>query len=124
MDFYQLEKPLLELDPIIEKFANERGLSVSKNQKNWPERSIFWGANVRCLIQIYLASENGTAFNLWLCASEDKNNERFWKHETPIKSLPIEDFKNSFHELLESSFVKLHNWASDDSSLEFAAKLG
>jgi len=123
MDFYHLEKPLLKLDPTLNKFAKEHGLFVTKNKKDWPERSIAWGTNVRCLIQIYLASENSGTFNLWLCASEDKNNARFWKHETPIKSLPIEAFENELYELLKSSFVKLKNWANDCSSLEFSTKL-
>ena len=86
MDFNQLEKPLLELDPIFEKFANKHSLIITKNQKDCPERSIVWGTNVRCLIQLYLSSETGGYFNLWLCASEDTANERFWKHETPIKA--------------------------------------
>ena len=124
MDFNQLEKPLLELDPIFEKFANKYSLIITKNQKDCPERSIVWGTNVRCLIQLYLSSETGGYFNLWLCASEDTANERFWKHETPIKALKIDDFKTDLYELLEESFVKLNTWANDRSTLEFATKLG
>jgi len=124
MDFNQIEKPLLELDPIFEKFANKHSLVITKNQKDCPERSIVWGTDVRCLIQLYLASETGEYFNLWLCASEDKGSERFWKHETPIKALKTDDFKVELYELLEESYIKLNVWANDRSSLVFATKLG
>ncbi|MBA6251611.1 hypothetical protein [Colwellia sp. MB3u-55] len=59
-----------------------------------------------------------------MCASEDKGNERFWKHETPIKALKIDDFKAELYELLEESFIKLNMWANDRGTLEFATKLG
>ena len=42
-EWQRIEKPLLEIDSIVDDFANELSLSVSKNHKDWPERSIEWG---------------------------------------------------------------------------------
>lgn len=48
-EWQRIEAPLLEVDSIFEVFAAENGLAVSKNHKDWPERSIEWGQGVRCL---------------------------------------------------------------------------
>ena len=53
-EWERIEKPLLDVDLIIEEFAKEFSLAVSKNHKGWPGRLIVWGKEVRCLIQLYL----------------------------------------------------------------------
>ena len=103
----RIEKPLLDVDPIIEKFAKEFCLAVSKNHKDWPERSIVWGKGVRCLIQLYLADEKSLTFNLWLCASEDRGNKRYWKQETPIKQKQVSEFKDDLASQLRAGRKKL-----------------
>lgn len=84
-EWERIESPLLEVDSIINDFAKEAGLSVTKNHKDWPERSIVWGKDIRSLIQLYLANEKSLTFNLWLCASQDRGTKRYWKQETPVK---------------------------------------
>ena len=66
-----MESPLLEIDPVLEAFADKYQLTLTKNHK-WPERSISWGDPVRRLLQIYPQDEKHPAYNLWLCASEDR----------------------------------------------------
>ena len=119
-----LEKPLLDVDSIIEEFAKEFTLAVSKNHKDWPERSIVWGKEVRCLIQLYLVDEKSLTFNLWLCASEDLNNKRYWKHETPIKQKKVPEFRDDLASQLHAGRKKLLDWSNNKDQFEFATRLG
>lgn len=119
-----LEKPLLDVDSIIEEFAKEFTLAVSKNHKDWPERSIVWGKEVRCLIQLYLVDEKSLTFNLWLCAFEDLGNKRYWKHETPIRQKKIPEFREDLASQLRASRKKLLDWSNNKDQFEFATRLG
>ena len=44
-EWNRIEGPLLEIDPIIRDFAKKAGLTVTKNMKDWPERSMQWAGN-------------------------------------------------------------------------------
>ena len=121
----KLEKPLLVIDPIINKFAASNGLEVIRNQKGWPERSIEWNNNdVRCLIQLYMASEQSLTFNLWLCASQDRCKKRFWKQESPVKYQRISEFSGQLAKLLREGREKLLIWSKDPSVMEYATGIG
>ena len=119
-----LEKPLLDVDSIIAEFAKEFTLAVSKNHKDWPERSIVWGKEVRCLIQLYLADEKSLTFNLWLCASEGRGSKRYWKQETPIKQKQVPEFRDDLASQLRAGRKKLLDWSNNKDQLEFATRLG
>ena len=120
----KLEEPLLAVDPIIKDFAAANGLEVLKNQKDWPERSIVWHEyDVRCLIQLYLVSEESMTFNFWLCASQDRGGERFWKQETPVKNQPIPEFSAQLATLLNEGREKLLLWSHDPSVMEYATDI-
>lgn len=121
----KLEMPLLAVDSIISEFAEANGLEVTRNHKDWPERSIVWiNNNVRCLIQLYLASEDALTFNLWLCASQDRGMDRYWKQESPIKNRTIPEFSERLAFLLEDGREKLLDWSKDPSVLEYATDIG
>jgi len=122
-EWERIEKPLLEVDPIIDAFVKEYDLSVSRNQKDWPERSIAWGKEVRCLVQLYLADERSLTFNLWLCAFEDRGSKRYWKQETPIKQKQVAEFKDDLASQLRAGRKKLLDWSENKDQLEFAAQL-
>ncbi len=119
----RLEKPLLALDPIIEKFATTKNHTVTKNLRDWPERSITWGDDVRCLVQLNLADEKAITFNLWLCASQDRGPRRYWKREMPIKEKQIEVFAHSLHEHLSEGYQKLLEWSKNTHEMELAGEL-
>jgi hypothetical protein len=120
----RIEAPLLDIDSVISEFAAKVGLSVQKNQKDWPSRHIEWGSDVRCLIQLYLADQETLTFNLWLCASEDRGNKRYWKQEMPIKQLPVSDFAGSLGAQLQKGHAKLSEWCKNKMQLEFATVIG
>ena len=84
-EWERIEGPLLQVDSILDDFVSETGLAITKNLKDWPERSIEWGDETRCLIQLFLVDAKDLTFSLWLCVSQDRGRKRFWKQDTPIK---------------------------------------
>jgi hypothetical protein len=118
-----LEAPLIELDPAIEAFAARTGLAVTKNLKDWPERSIRWGSDISCLIQIYLADKGALTWNLWLCCTRDVLGERFWRKGFLVKERPIGDFHGELPKLLSVGHERLIDWSNHPQKLEFATRL-
>ena len=116
-EWQRAEGPLLLLDPTLSEFSERFGLHVTKNQKDWPERSIVWGESIRLHMQVYLASAEDLTFNLWFCASQDRGGKRYWKQETPIQGKVIAEFQNSFALLLQEGKAKLE--ALSEADLEF-----
>lgn len=120
-EWERVEAPLLEIEAVWSNFAAEFSLQVAKNHRDWPERSIIWGQDVRYLIQLYLADKNKLTFNLWLCASQDRHGERFWKEETLVKNKPLSEFKDALPALLREGKKKLESWSLNE--FEFATRL-
>jgi len=123
-EWRRLEAPLLEVDPVIDAFAGESGLAVTRNNKDWPERSIAWGDEIRCLIQLYLADPAGVTFNLWICASADRGGKRYWKQETPIRQQRLPEFRQDLPSRLLEAREQLLAWSRDRDCLEPVATPG
>ena len=101
-EWERVEAPLIEIDNVISDFSEEFNLKLTKNLKDYPERSMLWmNNNIRCLIQIYAANLEGLTWNLWLCASEDrdkgylwwKSKERYWKKEFLVEKKLMSELK-------------------------------
>ena len=130
-EWQRIEAPLLEIDSVVECFSEEYGLELTKNHKDWPGRSMEWGESVRCIIQIYLADEKNLTWNVWLCASQDrekgmlwwKGQHRFWKQEMLVKSKPMSSFSNDLQALLCKGKDKLDHWHNNPEGLEFATQI-
>lgn len=117
-DWQRVEAPLRRLDPVLDAFAGEHRLRIAKNVKDWPERSILWGDSIRLLIQVYLTDPQQLTFNVWLCASQDRGDKRYWKHEMPVRGQPVDAFEHDFAALLREAKAKLESWSEAD--FEFA----
>ena len=49
-EWNEVEAPLIGVDSIINTFSNEFNLSLTKNYKDYPSRSMVWVNNdIRCL---------------------------------------------------------------------------
>jgi hypothetical protein len=116
-DWRRVEAPLQELDHDLVSFASMNELSLSKNHKDWPERSLNWGGTIKLLLQVYLADEQALTFNVWLCASQDREAGRYWKREFLIEARPVAEFRESFASLLKESKIKLESWSEDQLEL-------
>ena len=112
-DWLRAESPLLALDDELTAFAAEHSLRLTKNHKEWPERSLEWGGNIRRLIQVYLADEKTLTFHLWLCASQDRQDGRYWKQALLVEAKPVSNFQESFPELLRVARAELESWSQD-----------
>jgi hypothetical protein len=122
-EWQRLEGPLLTIDPILERFAGTHGLMLSKNAKDFPERSLRWGDNPSFLLQVYLDNDSGPLWNLWLCCSEDRKDERYWRTDFAVRGELLESFRDRLPVLLEESFNRVQVWGANPDQLEFATKL-
>jgi hypothetical protein len=122
-EWQRLEEPLLAIDPILERFAAARGVLVSRNAKDAPERSLTWGGSPSFLIQLYLADYARPSWNMWLCCSEDRGDERFWRTDFAVRDQPMDAFQSRLSALLEQSFRTVETWGADPDQLQFATKL-
>ena len=117
----RIEAPLRPLDPILEAFAHRLGVPLGRNYRNWPERSLRWGAPISHLIQLYLEDEDHLTWTLWVCASEDRSSARYWRRDFLRKDVPIEEISTHLAALLDQAYELVTGWSSQD--LEFATEL-
>jgi len=120
-EWQRIESPLQALDAELEAFSERYGIPLSRNGRNWPDRSLEWGSSIRRLIQIYLADEEQLTYNFWLCASEDRGNKRYWKKKFLMEGVSTSDISKELEKLLEEGRTLLESWGSD--TLEFAVTL-
>jgi hypothetical protein len=113
-EWRRIEAPLVAIDPALRTYAQNHGMSMDRNHQDWPERSLTWGGPVKRLIQIYLEDKKSLTFNLWICASEDRGKERYWKNEFVKHAVSIEEISNNLPELLEVARTRVEAWKSSD----------
>jgi hypothetical protein len=121
-EWKRIEAPLGLLDPELDRFAHIHGLTLERNFKE-PNRSLTWGAEVRCVIQIYLADESVPTLSFWICASQDRDGSRFWKHERLRDGMQASALAGELSALLEDGKRKLDYWAAHPEELQFATVL-
>lgn len=122
-EWKRIEAPLRALDPAITQFAEKYGLIVTKNHKGNPERSISWGTWVDCLIQVYLVDQQKPTFNVWICASQDRDKRRYWKRETLAANATSLDLQDSLLELFERGKRTVDLWCTQPDTFEFATEV-
>ena len=120
-EWQRIEEPLLQLDPAFEEFAKQFDLQIKKKHKGDPSRSVEWGKKIRLLIQVYLENPDNLTFNLWLCASQDREGKRYWKTEMPVQGKVVGEFQTVFASLLNEGKAKLETWSEAD--LEFVTNV-
>lgn len=117
----RIESPLRVLDEGLESFSKQYGIRVTRNTRNWPDRSLIWGEPIRRLIQIYLADEEHLTYHFWLCASEDRGDKRYWKHQFLKEEASASEISGELGNLLERGRTLLESW--DGDALDFATTL-
>ncbi len=113
-EWKKMEAPLLEIDQALMVFAKRWGMLFSKNYHEWPERSLTWGSNIRHLIQIYLENEKAMTWNVWLCASQHRGKQRFWKNHFLRRSVPFHTIHSDLKQLLEEARNIVNQWSERD----------
>lgn len=122
-EFKTLEKPLLEIDPILQEFSRKYNLEVAKNIRGWPERSLMWRDDngIERLIQIYMDDKTTRLFNLWISASKDKSNNRYWKNIFLKEKVPFNEISEKLNNLLEEAYKTTQSWKEEE--FQWATKL-
>ena len=120
-EWERIESPLRAFDSELDIFSKRFSIPVSRNGRDWPDRSLIWGEPVSRLIQIYLADEKRLVYNFWLCASEDRGNKRYWKRQFLKEKVPASEILAELSELLVRGRTLLESW--DGDALEFATTL-
>ncbi len=109
-DWEQLEKPLKRLDSILEKFTSAHRLVLTKNERNWPDRTIQWGDHPKVIIQVFLESEKESTYTMWVSASDERSRSEYWKHKTLLKSAPIDVLEQQLQDLLKKAHTTAIEW--------------
>jgi len=112
--FDEIDALLSKLDPILETFIENKGMTLTKSNREWPDRDIRWGKGIEKLIQIYLDNEHEPLYNFWISASKDKGKKRYWKNIFLKKKVPFSDIENNITELLNEGYRILESWNETD----------
>jgi hypothetical protein len=117
-----IEAPLKLLDGELNRFAEKYGLTVTKNAKNRPERSLTWGKGIQKLIQVFLSDDASLELKVWICAWQDRDGKRFWKNKTLRDGVQVPELRRDVFELLEDGKSRLDEWAGHPENLELVTK--
>lgn len=120
-DWERMEAPLVALDSLLEGFAKSHGMALSRNYHNWPERSLTLEDDLSRLIQIFLVDESQLTFNFWVCATQDRDLERFWKQDYLAKEVSSEELRANISDWLERGHKAVMEWKAKD--LVFANRI-
>jgi hypothetical protein len=123
-EWEQAERPLPSLDPTLEQFANENGFELSRNGKDWPDRSLRKDMPLSSLLQVFRSELEADAWNVWVVCSDDRGAERYWKQEMIAKGITGEELKARLDLLLVEGLEFLKTWNARPQELEFATKIG
>ncbi len=108
----RLESPLLSLDPLLESVAADYGFSIEKNGKS-PQRSLVANTDMRYLLQLFIAEDQVPTFNLWICASQRRNDRTWWREQTVLQGVTAQEIIHN-ETLIRASATKLLAWRSHD----------
>ena len=123
-EWEQAERPLPTLDPIFYQFAVDHGFKLSKNGKDWPERSLRTDMPLSSLLQVFRVNLDNDAWNVWAVCSQDRGAERYWKQQMIAQDITGEDLTARLNVLLEQGLQRLITWNARPEELEFATKIG
>lgn len=116
-----MEAPLREVDPTLEAFASRVGLILTRNHHGDPERSLRHEGELTRLFQIFVGDEEPPTYKVWLCASQDRGVERFWKQRFLTEAATPAELKSSINDWLSRGYEEMFRWSAHD--LEHATSL-
>lgn len=120
---WTLATSLETIDPALETFAQTHRLSLSRDSKGVPERSLCWGDGPSCLIQIYLEGLTHPSWTLWLACSDDRGGSRYMRSHFLLKNAELVALERDLPFLLDTGFAMLNDWRARPDELPFATRL-
>jgi len=113
-DWERIEGPLRALDGELEAFAERHSIQLSRNFRQWPERSLRWTDELERHIQILLHDEENLLFSVWLAAWRDEGDVRHWKRLSLATAEPIEQLRERLGALLDEARTTVCAWTAGD----------
>ena len=113
-DWDRISSPLKMIDPILENFANEKGLQLNANTKNWPDRELRWTHQIERRIHIYLENENELTWSLCISICQFRNSIHMQKDKIIFKEIDITEMRSLLPEKLEEAYEIVTGWNAGD----------
>ena len=110
----RIEGPLRALDDELEAYAERHGLRLSRNFREWPERSLRWQDDLERPIQIMLPDGTNLLFGVWLAAWRDEGEVRHWKRASLAAGKTIGQIEERLPALLDEAKQTVCAWTADD----------
>ncbi|MBT8399310.1 MAG: hypothetical protein KJO98_02440 [Rhodothermia bacterium] len=111
----RIESPLHRLDDTLARFADERGLQLRKNTRNWPDRRLEWNDAMNRSIQIRLVDDKiPPTYAVGIYAWQDRAVGRYIKGVTLVESAPIDVLEKNLGDVLKDAASRLDGWTPDD----------
>jgi hypothetical protein len=118
------DEALCAFDPEFRAFARQHHLTIARNERESVGYSLRWGSGPRGLIQLFLSNIERGEWKLWLCCSQDRGDERYWRTQYLLDGQPLDDFARRLPTLLADGLRLVNDWRAHPDQLEFATKLG
>lgn len=109
----ELEAPLQAIDHVLEEFAVQHEMEITKNYHNWPSRTLSWGRPVQRQLSFYLHDEDHQTFGFRLTAWEDRGRERYWKVEVVRNDIDSRELSEIAAQMLELGCETTAKWGRD-----------
>ncbi len=109
----KIEDMIKVVDPILEKFALEKGVVLTKSDRSPGYRAYRWKSDIGRLIEIFLESEEHLTWRMGVIAYEDRKEGRFWKNKTFYMPGPISGIHENLEHLLEECWLTVSSWKSE-----------
>lgn len=118
------ERPLSSLDPIFEEFAKANGFALSKNLKDWPERSLRANMPLASLLQVFRGSLDANAWKVWAVCSDDRGDRRYWQQAFIADGVTDNQLSAGLKTYLVEGLGRLTAWNAQPQDLVFATRIG
>jgi hypothetical protein len=122
-EWERAERPLPSLDPVFKQFAETHGFRLSKNGKDWPERSLKKDMPLSSLLQVFRVDLDKDAWKVWAVCSQDRGAERYWKQQMVADNITGEELTARLNVLLDQGLERLTDWNAHPEELEFATRI-
>ena len=117
-EWERISSPLKEIDPLWEEFARARSLEQTRDERNWPSRTLTWGNDIERAITLYLVDEKAMTFAFDVHAFEDRAGKRYWRRTALKERAPWAEIRSQIRQLLEDGYRTVEGWQRGD--LEYA----
>lgn len=115
-----LDKPLREIDTVIDEFVTQHDMFLEKNEKGWISRKLFWEVQdkIVCSISIQRKNKVEEKFNVEIDAVKDYADadgcHRKGKWKSIRNSITSKELQENIEEILKEAYKIASSWSEED----------